>query len=105
MKSRRRAAPPLHVHHKQEETVHVLKGRFKVRIGEETFVLGEGGFACLPSEIPHTFVNLTDEPAEIVVVCWGRRSAPTEPSPGLSPGPPFPPAPPSARGGRRRGDR
>lgn len=60
--------PPLHVHHKQEETIHVLKGRYKVRIGEETFRCGEGDFAYLPSQVPHAFLNLTDEPGEIVVV-------------------------------------
>jgi len=27
-----------------------------------------GGFAYLPSGIPHAFVNLTDEPGEIIVV-------------------------------------
>ena len=31
-----KGGPPLHVHHKQEETIHVLKGWFKVRIGDET---------------------------------------------------------------------
>src|SRR6187431_339091 len=60
--------PPLHVHHVQEETIHVLKGRFKVRIGDEIFYLDEGGFAYLPSKIPHAFVNLTDEIGEIIVV-------------------------------------
>jgi quercetin dioxygenase-like cupin family protein len=60
--------PPLHVHHEQEETIHVLKGRFKVRIGDELFQLDEGGFAYLPSRIPHAFLNLTDQPAEIIVV-------------------------------------
>lgn len=60
--------PPLHVHHKQEETIHVLKGRFKVRIGEEVFHLEEGGFAYLPSKVPHAFLNLTDDPAEVIVV-------------------------------------
>jgi quercetin dioxygenase-like cupin family protein len=60
--------PPLHVHHNQEETIHVLKGRFKVRIGDELFQLDEGGFAYLPSRIPHAFLNLTDQPAEIIVV-------------------------------------
>lgn len=60
--------PPLHVHHKQEETIHVLKGRFKVRIGDELFQLDEGGFAYLPSQIPHAVLNLTDQPAEIIVV-------------------------------------
>ncbi len=63
-----RGGPPLHVHHKQEETIHVLKGRFKVRVGEETFYLQEGGFVYMPSKLPHAFLNLTDEPGEIIVV-------------------------------------
>jgi quercetin dioxygenase-like cupin family protein len=60
--------PPLHVHHKQLETIHVLAGRFKVRIGDEDFYLEERGFAYLPAEVPHAFLNLTDEPGEIIVV-------------------------------------
>src|SRR6185437_10364058 len=60
--------PPLHVHHLQEETIHVLKGRFKIRIGDELFYCAEGGFAYLPSKVPHAFLNLTDEPGEIIVV-------------------------------------
>jgi len=63
-----RGGPPLHVHHKQEETIHALKGRYKIRIGDEIFVCEEGSFAYLPSRIPHAFLNLTDEPGEIVVV-------------------------------------
>jgi quercetin dioxygenase-like cupin family protein len=60
--------PPLHVHHNQEETIHVLKGRYKIRVGDEIFHCQEGGFAYLPSRVPHAFLNLTDEPGEIVVV-------------------------------------
>jgi len=60
--------PPLHVHHQQEETIHVLSGRFKVRIGDQFHTLEPGGFAYLPSGLPHAFLNLTDEPAEIIVV-------------------------------------
>jgi len=60
--------PPLHVHHEQEETLHVLSGHFKVRVGDEEQVLDRGGFAFMPSGLPHAFLNLTDEPAEIVVV-------------------------------------
>jgi quercetin dioxygenase-like cupin family protein len=60
--------PPLHVHHDQEETVHVLRGRFKIRIGDDTFRCEEGGFAYLPAGVPHAFLNLTDEPGEIIVV-------------------------------------
>lgn len=60
--------PPLHVHHKQEETIHVLKGRFKIRIGDEIFYVEEGGFAYMPSQVPHAFLNLTGEQAEVIVV-------------------------------------
>ncbi len=63
-----RGGPPLHVHHKQEETIHVLSGRFKIQIGAEVFRCEEGGFAYLPSGVPHAFLNLTDEPGRIVVV-------------------------------------
>jgi quercetin dioxygenase-like cupin family protein len=60
--------PPLHVHHRQEETIHVVKGRFKVGIGDDLFELGAGGFAYLPSKVPHAFLNLTDQPAQLIVV-------------------------------------
>lgn len=60
--------PPLHVHHKQEETIHVLKGRFKIRIGDDIFYCKEGDFAYLPSKVPHAFLNLTDEVGEVIVV-------------------------------------
>jgi quercetin dioxygenase-like cupin family protein len=60
--------PPLHVHHSQEETIHVLKGRFKARIGESIYHIEEGGFAYLPSKVPHAVLNLTNEGAELIVV-------------------------------------
>src|SRR5260370_33064856 len=58
--------PPLHVHHKQEETNHVMKGRYKITIGEEIFWCEEGGFAYLPSRVPRAFLNLTDGPGEVL---------------------------------------
>jgi len=63
-----KGGPPLHVHHGQEETIHVLKGKYKIQIGEEIFYCNEGDFAYLPSKVPHAFLNLTDEPGEIIVV-------------------------------------
>lgn len=63
-----RGGPPLHVHYKQEETIHVLKGRYKVQIGDEFYQIEEGDFAYLPSNIPHAFLNLTDQPGEVIVV-------------------------------------
>jgi quercetin dioxygenase-like cupin family protein len=63
-----KGGPPLHVHYKQEEAIHILKGYYKIRIGEDIFYCQEGGFAYMPSNIPHAFLNLTDEPGEIIVV-------------------------------------
>ena len=63
-----RSGPALHVHHKQDETIHALKGRYKVQIGEQAFILEEGGFAHLPADVPHAFLNLTDEPGDLIVV-------------------------------------
>ena len=60
--------PPLHLHHHQDETIHVLSGRFKVRIGDEEHTLDCGGFAYLPAGLPHAFLNLTDQPAELIIV-------------------------------------
>lgn len=63
-----RGGPPLHVHHAQEEAVYVLKGRYKIRAGDEIFYCGEGGFAYLPAGVPHAFLNLTDQAGQIIVV-------------------------------------
>jgi quercetin dioxygenase-like cupin family protein len=62
------AGPPLHVHHRQEEAIHVLAGRYTVRIGDDEHTLEEGGFAYMPAGLPHTFLNLTGEPGRIIVV-------------------------------------
>jgi quercetin dioxygenase-like cupin family protein len=59
--------PPLHVHHEQDETIFVLAGQFRVQLGDDLFELGRGDFAFLPKGVPHAFINLTDEPAELVV--------------------------------------
>ncbi len=65
---RPRGGPNLHVHHFQDEAIHVLKGRFKIRIGDSIHYVDEGGFAYLPKQVPHAFLNLTDAAGEIIVV-------------------------------------
>jgi mannose-6-phosphate isomerase-like protein (cupin superfamily) len=58
--------PPLHVHHASDEAIYVLRGRFKVVVGDETFYCDEGGFVFMPASLPHAFINLTDEEGEII---------------------------------------
>jgi quercetin dioxygenase-like cupin family protein len=60
--------PPLHVHHQQDETIQVISGGFKVKVGDEEHTLEPGGFAYLPAGLPHAFLNLTDQPAELIIV-------------------------------------
>jgi quercetin dioxygenase-like cupin family protein len=62
-----KSGPPLHIHHKQHETIHFLKGRYKVQVEEEVFVCEEGGFVWFPIGVRHAFLNLTDEPGRCVL--------------------------------------
>lgn len=60
--------PPLHVHHIQDETLHILVGEFKVQLGEEIFYMKEGDFAYLPSQVQHAFKNISSDPGRVIVV-------------------------------------
>jgi mannose-6-phosphate isomerase-like protein (cupin superfamily) len=63
------SGPPLHVHHREDETFWVLEGILTVRCGERTFGAGPGSYVFLPRGIPHTFVVEGDLPARIVSIC------------------------------------
>lgn len=54
-------APPLHVHHGEDEAFYLLDGELRVACGERRWTIGPGGFVFLPREIPHSFV-VTDGP-------------------------------------------
>jgi quercetin dioxygenase-like cupin family protein len=49
-----RMTPP-HVHHREEETFHVLEGTLTFSIGEETIDAGPGDIVVGPRDIPHRF--------------------------------------------------
>jgi quercetin dioxygenase-like cupin family protein len=46
------AAMPVHTH-LHEQIAHVLKGRFELKVGEETRVLEPGVVAVIPPHVPH----------------------------------------------------
>ena len=60
--------PPLHMHHAHAEALHVLEGRYKIRIGDQTFECEQGGFAYMPAGMAHAFLNLTDRPGRVVLL-------------------------------------
>lgn len=59
--------PPLHIHHREDETFRVLEGRFEFRCGERTFIGEEGDTIFLPRNIPHAFKNLRDRPSRMLI--------------------------------------
>ncbi len=49
--------PPLHIHHKQDETYYILEGEITVQVGDKIDTLSKGGFSLVPKGTPHTYKN------------------------------------------------
>lgn len=49
--------PPPHIHHKEDESFHVLEGTLTIQVGEDTITARAGDFAYLPRGIAHSFKN------------------------------------------------
>lgn len=48
---------PLHVHHKNDETLHVIQGTFSFQLEEKVIDAPEGAFVFIPRGVPHKFTN------------------------------------------------
>jgi mannose-6-phosphate isomerase-like protein (cupin superfamily) len=67
------AMPPggdggLHVHTREDETLHLLEGELHVTIGEENFVLKAGESCLAPRNIPHRVRNRGDVTARAILI-------------------------------------
>lgn len=49
---------PLHIHHKNDETLFVLSGEFTFQVGDKVSQAPEGTFVFLPRGVPHKFTNV-----------------------------------------------
>jgi quercetin dioxygenase-like cupin family protein len=54
-RARRGDMPPLHVHHRDDETFHLLDGELTLHVGEQTIALTAGQTALAPRRVPHTY--------------------------------------------------
>ena len=61
------SGPPLHIHHKQHETIHFLTGRFRVHINGEEWTCEPGSFCHFPVGVVHAFLNVSSEPASCIL--------------------------------------
>lgn len=60
--------PPLHLHHKQDEWFFVIRGEFKVQVGDEVLILKEGDSAFAPRKVPHTFSKTSEGVGQMMVL-------------------------------------
>lgn len=62
------SSPPLHVHHREDESFWVLEGRIRFHCDGEDVEAGPGSFVFLPRDVPHTFVVEGGETAHILTL-------------------------------------
>ena len=58
---------PLHIHHYEDEVIHVLDGEINIRLDNETLHVPAGGVVHLPKKIPHALQNPLKTPLRIMV--------------------------------------
>jgi quercetin dioxygenase-like cupin family protein len=59
--------PPLHCHSVEDETLYVIEGEFRFRLGGVEHVGGPGSFAFVPHGVDHTFQNVSDETGRMLI--------------------------------------
>jgi quercetin dioxygenase-like cupin family protein len=59
--------PPLHLHNREDETVYVLEGEFRWKLGDELSVVGPGSFVFIPRGLAHTFQVIGEQPGRMLV--------------------------------------
>jgi quercetin dioxygenase-like cupin family protein len=62
-----KSGPPLHVHPGEDEFFYVLKGTFKLQVGDQIKEAAVGSMMFVPRGVAHTFQNAGSEPGEFLV--------------------------------------
>ncbi|MFE1194189.1 cupin domain-containing protein [Streptomyces olivaceoviridis] len=55
--------PPQHRHARHDEGFYILSGTVRFTVGDEDYDATTGTLVMVPPGTPHTFANLTDQPA------------------------------------------
>jgi quercetin dioxygenase-like cupin family protein len=59
--------PPLHVHHRNDETFYVLEGDVRLFLGDREITLAPGQAAFAPRGVPHTYRVESDRARWLVI--------------------------------------
>jgi quercetin dioxygenase-like cupin family protein len=61
------AGPPLHTHANEDESMYVLDGEMRFKLGGEIQAAPAGSFVFVPRGTPHTWQNVGDGPARMLI--------------------------------------
>lgn len=59
--------PPLHTHANEDESMYVLEGEVRVKLGDEMHAARAGSFIFIPRGTPHAWQNVGDGPVRMLV--------------------------------------
>jgi quercetin dioxygenase-like cupin family protein len=59
--------PPLHLHGREHETVYILEGQFRFKLGGELGVYGPGSFVFIPRGLPHTWQAIGGQDGRMLI--------------------------------------
>src|SRR5215218_5751791 len=60
--------PPLHVHHREDETFQILEGEYEWTVGGKTFKAQQGATIFAPRGVPHTYRYVGSTPGRLMCV-------------------------------------
>jgi len=64
----RGSAPPLHVHHNEDETFYILDGQVTMFVGDERIDLAAGDYCFGPRGIPHAYLVRSERARMLVTI-------------------------------------
>ncbi len=59
--------PPLHTHANEDESLYVIEGEVRFKLGDEMRMAPAGSFVFIPRGAPHTWQNVGDGQARMLV--------------------------------------
>ncbi|WP_223385553.1 cupin domain-containing protein [Oricola cellulosilytica] len=60
--------PPVHIHHNEDEVIHVIEGDYEFWLDGKTERAGPGRSVFLPRGVPHTFRVVGDRPGRNLAI-------------------------------------
>jgi quercetin dioxygenase-like cupin family protein len=66
---RPKSGPPLHVHHREDETYYVLTGEILFQVGDTKYNMAPSSTIYAPRDVPHCWANSGSTESRMVMAC------------------------------------